>query len=322
MSELGRQVKYGIGIGSDVAASQWFNHLEFDLKPVNQYINNESAWGNIVRTNSSLVARQYTEGSLIEKLTPNRAGYILLGAFGSVSTADHADSNAAVKNHTFNINEDINGQAVTLYKKDSLQTLKYTGGRIGEWSLQMELDDYIKFSANIMALKGVSTTATPAFIEDAEFVAKHFSIKSASSVAGLSGATAVSGVQSLTLTMNPNLEADNEAGNDEPMGFSSRGFELSFEMTCRYNDTTFETACNNGTELAFQVSAVNTDVTIGAAANPGLVLTAARVNITDWSPTGGLDAPLDQTITGTIHYSPADAYALRAVLTNTTASYA
>lgn len=322
MAELGRNVKYGIGIGSDVAAAQWFNHLEFGLKPVNQYINNTSAWGNVVRTNSASIARSYTEGSLVEKLTANRAGYVLLGAFGSVSTGDNADTDASVKDHTFTINSDIDGQAITLYRKDELQTLKYTGARIGEWSLEMELDDYIRFNASILAQAGESTTATPAFVEDTEFLAKHFTIKSASTVAGLSGATAVSGVQSFTLTMNPNLEADNEAGSDAPMSFTSRGFELSFEMTCRYTDTTFETAYNNGTDLAFQIGATNTDVTIGTAANPGLVLTAARVNITDWDRTGDLDAPLDQTMTGTIHYSPSDAYALQAVLTNTTASYA
>lgn len=325
MSDLGRQVKYGLGketvSGTAVAASTWVNQLGFEMNPVNEYTNNESSFGVIERTNSSDITNKRAEGTLEAKLTDKTGGLILLGLFGSVATTDNADTDASVKDHTFDINQDIDGQSLTLIRKDSVSTKAYSLARIGEWTLEMDLDDYIKVSADIMSKAGETTTATPAYVLENEFVAKHFTVKVASDASGLAAATAESTVESFSLTVNPNLEADRSAGSNEPYGFSSRGYEMSFEMTCRYDGTTFEDAYENGTALALQVAAINTDVTIGSAANPGLVLTAPKFNITDWTRNEDMDGPVSQTFTGTIHYSPADAYALRAVLTNTQASY-
>lgn len=325
MSDLGRQVKYGIGkesvAGTAVAPTNSLNQLKFDMNPMVEYVTNDSAYGVLEKENTSDVNRQSSKGSLEAKLTSDTGGLLLLGAFGSVTTADNADSDASVKDHTFNVNQSINGQTFTLVRKDSLSTMQYALGRFDNWQLTMALDDYVKVSADVLAKVGASTTWSPAFTAEPEFVAKHISVKTASTVSGLSGATAVSTVSSFTLTVNANLQADYQAGSSDPYGFSSQGYDFKFEMECRYNDQTFENAYKNGTTLALQVSAVNSDVTIGSAAHPGLVFTAPKMIITDWARTEDLDKPLSQKMTGTIHYSVADSYALRAVLTNTTASY-
>ena len=325
MAQIGRQVKYGWGkettANTGVAATHWTNHLSFELTPRSEYLNNESAYGVIERTNESTLLRQWAEGTLEAKLTSDSAGLILLGAFGSVSTGDNADTNPAVKDHTFTINQNVAGQTFSLIRKDDLSTMRYVGARIGEWELSMELDDYVKYTANILARKGASTTATPAYTTETEFVPKHISIKTASSEAGLAGASALTAVESFTLTVNPNLHTNWSAGSADPESFTSDGYEISFEMTARYNDQTFENAYNASTTLALQVAATNTDVTIGAAANPKLVITAPKFNITDWTRSEDLDGPITQTFTGTIHYSVSAAKALTAVLTNTTASY-
>lgn len=325
MADLGRQVAYGFGkesvAGTAVAATHTLNQLEFALNPMSEYVNNESAYGVVERTNSSTVTRKWSEGSLEAKLTSDTGGHLLLGVFGSVSTGDNADANAAVKDHTFSINQNIAGQSYTLYRKDSLATTRYALARFGETEISMELDDYVKITADVMAKKGSSTTFTPARTSETEFVAKHMSVKTATTEAGLGAASAISGLESFTLTINPNLEADWQAGSDEPYGFTSRGYEIEFEMTCRYNDQVFENAYANGTQLALQVRAVNTDVTIGTAANPSLIITAPKMHITEWERNEDIDGPITQTLTGTIHYSAADAKSLTAVLTNTTASY-
>lgn len=327
MADTGRQVSYGMGKettpGTGVAATRWINQLSFNLRPRVTSITNNSAWGRLERTNSATVAREWSEGEMEAKLGADSAGDILLATFGSVSTADNADSDASVKDHTFNLTQNVNGQPYTFHRKDSLTQKRYPGGRITEWSLQMELDQYIRFTANIIAGKGETTTGSVAYVDESlkEFVAKHFTVKNASNLAGLDGASNISTVQSFTLTVNPNVEIDWQAGTDSPEGIRSRGYDLGFEMTCRYNDTTFEEAYRNGTNLAMQLTAKNTDTTIGSAANPGLVLTAGKMNITDWDRSEELDGPVEQTMTGTIHFSAADAFALRAVLTNTVASY-
>lgn len=317
MAEIGRQVKYGVGVettaGTPVAPTKWINQLAFDMHPVVTTANNESAWGNLFRTNSTTKIREHSEGTLEAKLTADNSGIILLGAFGAVSTAANADASGTVKDHTFTLNQNIAGKSLTFVRQDGLSTKAYALGRIGEWTLSVDLDDYVKYTANIMAKPSTATTATAAYVEETEFVAKHFTVNT--------GGDAISTVESFTLTVNPNLEADTGAGSAAPYGFSSRGYDASFEMTCRYNDLTFENAYRNGTDVELNLSIVNTDVTFGTAAHPALAIEAGRANITDWTLNEDLDGPITQTLTGTIHYFPSDARALRAVLTNTTASY-
>ena len=322
MGDLGRQVKYGLGIGADVGASAWINHLSFELLPKTEYKDNESAYGVLERTNSSVVQRQWAEGNFEAKLTADGGGYALLGAFGTVVTSDNVDTNPVVKDHTFTINQNTAGQQFTFIRKDSLTTEKYTAGRFGEWELSMELDDYVKFTSKIYAKAGATTTATPAYTSQTEFVAKHMNVKTATTEAGLGAASNITALESFTLRVNPNIEPDWQAGNVAPYSFTGRGYEIGFEMTKRYNDTVYELAYKNGTQLALQITAANTDVLIGATSNPKLVITAPKMLVTDWTRSEDLDSPLTETLTGTIHYSVADARAIRAVLTNTFAAYA
>lgn len=323
--DLGRQVKYGLGketvAGTPVSASFWLNQLKFDLNPVVSYISNDSAWGRIEKTNNSVIDQQYAKGSLNAKLTSESAGMILLGSFGSCSSSTNSDSSNLVYDHTYTINQSYNGQSLTFVRKDSLSTLAFALGRIDTFKLDMKLGQYVQYNSDVMAKVGASATATPAFVEETEFVSKHMSVKTASTASGLGSATAVTTVDSFTLTVNPNLQADFAAGSKDPYGFSSQGYDLSFEMECRYNDQTFENAYKNGTSLALQLTALNTDVVIGSAAHPGLVITAYRMFITDWARTEDLNGPITQKMTGTIHFSPSDSKALQAVLTNTTATY-
>lgn len=321
MAILGRQVAYGLGkettFGTAVAATAWHNQLSFELNPMSEYAVNNSAYGNIVKTNQADVMRQWSQGSLEAKLTSGRVGQILLGVMGTVVTTANADPSTLVRNHTVDINQTIEGQSFSLVRKDSLTTEVFAGARFGEFSLEMALDDYIKITANILAKKSATTTATVAYTDETEFLAKHFTIKTGASVAAANAASAVATVESFTLNVNPNLETDWQSGSGDPYSFTSRGYDLSFEMTKRYADTVYRDAYNNGTTLAMVMAATNTDVTIGTAARPSLTLTAPKFNVTDWSRSEDLDGPVTETLTGTIHFSSADAYALRAVLVNT-----
>lgn len=317
MAGIGRQVKYGIGAestpGTAVAASHWINQLSFSVNPVTTTVNNESAWGNNFRTNNTNQVRKHVEGELEAKLTSDTSGIILLGAFGNVNSVATTDTSGDVFAHAFTISEDINGQSLTLVRQDAISTKAYALGRIGEWTLSVELDDYIKYTASIMAKAGVATAATPAYTEETEFLARHFTVNT--------GGANHSTVESFTVTVNPNLEADNATGSNSPYGFSSRGFEASFEMTCRYDDTTFEDAYNDTTQIEMNMLVTDTSINIGTNSHPSLAINASRAFITDWTRNEDNDGPVTQTMTGTIHYSPAEAEALRAVLINTTPDY-
>jgi len=324
-ADLGRQVKYGLAkettFGTGVAPVTTANQLSFTLAPVVEYAQNISAYGNIIKTNNASILHQHAAGDFECKLTSNRSLYFLLGAMGTVVTTSNPDASGVVKTHTVDISENINGQSFTFTRKDGLTTKQYAGGRVSNFSLSMELGDYIKYSGSLLTRKATTTTWTPAYTNETEFTPKDFTVKTATNAAGLAGATAIASLESFTLNINGNLEPDWQAGSVDPYAFSSRGFDLDFEMTVRYDGTVYEDAYTNGTGLALQVNAINQAVTIGTAAKPGLTFTAPFIHITDWTRNEDLDSPVTQTMTGTIHYSQADAYALRAVATNLQASY-
>lgn len=325
MADLGRQVKYGIGIeatpGTAVTPTRWFNQLSFDLHPVTTTANNSSGWANLVRTNSTSVVRRHAEGSVEAKLTPNLGAIVFAATMGVASTATNADASGNVYDHTINISNNIEGKTFTLVRQDGLSTEAYAGCRFGEWQLTLDLDGYVTYTAAVYGRPAASTAATAAFVDEIEFVASHLNVKQAATAAGLGAAANIATVDAFTLTCNPNIEQDNEAGNKAPAGFTSRGYELSFEITKRYTDRTFENAYKNGTATAWQLNIVNDDETIGTSARAGAVFTAPKCNITDWTrDESDLDNPINETFTGTIHYSAADQYALRAVFTNTLTS--
>lgn len=322
--DLGRQVAYGIGIeetaGTPVAPSHWFNHLGFSLNPVVTKAANNSAWGNIVRTNGSSVVREHAEGNAEAKLTSNLGAIILALAMGDVSSVANSDASGEVYDHTIRLTEDIMGRTATLTRKDSVSTERFAGARFTNWELSLDLDGYLTFTADILAKKGEDTTATAAYDEQPEFVAKHLNIRQAASASAISSAGNISKVQEFSLSMNSNVEADNEAGAGTPSSFSSRGYELSFSMTKRHTDDTFKNAYENGDYAAWQTLIENTDETIGTSAHPAFQFTAPRVSIDEWERDGDLDNPQNEVMTGNIHFSPAEGYAIEALVTNTLAT--
>jgi hypothetical protein len=317
MAILGRQVNYGLGLeaiaGTPVTATNWVNQLGFDFNPRSETVTNNSAFGVVERNNGADVLRNWSEGSLEAKLTDRTSGLLLTSAFGNVSSAANADASGNVYDHTFTINQDIEGKTLTLVRKDDVSTIAYAGARVGEWSLNLELGDYVKYSANVLAKQGVSTTATAAYSAENEFLPKHMAVKIDSNT--------ILTAESFSLTVNPNIDPDWEFGSGDPFSFTSKGYEFNFELTCRYQDTVLETAYKDGTYHSFEVAAVNTGATIGTSANPSLVITAPRFSVTDWTLNQDLDSPVTQTLTGTIYYSQSDSKAIQAVLTNTVEEY-
>lgn len=322
--DLGRDIAYGIGVeatpGVAVEPTKWFNHLSFGLNPVVTKGTNTSAWGNLVRSNGAHVVRTHAEGSAEAKLTSDLGAIILGLAMGETVSQPTEDDSNSVFEHIIRLSNDIAGKTATLVRKDSVSTEAFAGARFTNWELSLDLDGYITFTADVLAKKGVETTANAAYDEQPEFVAKHLHVRQAANATALTSAGEISKIQEFSISMNANVEADNEAGSDTPSSFTSRGYELSFSMTKRHTDDTFKEAYEKGTYVAWGVNIENTDETIGTNSHPAFDFTAPRVSIDEWSRDGDLDNPQDEVMTGNIHFDPTAGYALEARVINTLAT--
>jgi hypothetical protein len=322
---IGRLMSVGFGKetsrGTAVAPSYWVPQTEFTVFDKDDYFIDESALGRVEAVHDGDQAHQWAEGGFAGNLRDSSFGLILLGLFGTVGSVARSSPNAAVYDHTFTIANTATHQSLTIASKDANEDIRFALGMISKFEMTYELDKYVNYSCDFMAKKSASTSNTVAYTTENKFRPQDFALKIASTVAGLSGASATV-VKSAKLTIEKNVEIDYALGSLAAQDIYNKGFTVELELTATYNDTTtFKDLVFNGTKQAVSLSLTRSDLTIGTSANPGFVWTADPGFFSEWQKTGGLGDVLGQTVKFRGMYSVANASMLKAVLTNLITSY-
>jgi hypothetical protein len=322
---IGRRVSYGVGIesvaGTEVAPTDWIRHLSADFQRKTTTIQNESALGRVEKVSDSAVVEEWSEGKLDGKVADITIGYLLYNIFGTKVTTTNADASGTVKDHTFDVGQSQVSPTLTITRKDPLTSRRHGLATLDSLEITGAQKDWVKFNASAKAKAGVTSSDTPAYLTtENEFTNKHAVVKLASSVAGLSGATALN-VKSFKLSIKRSADAFYPLGSIDPSAFNTGAWEASGELTLMYDATTLESTWFANTQQALSLSIVNSDVTIGTAAHPSLTFTAPRVRLNTFSMSDDLDKIVEMTVGFYCEFSMADAYALRGVLTNTKTSY-
>src|SRR4051812_7673129 len=103
----GRRVAVGLGLettpGTEVSPAQWMRQMKLNFQRKVTSIQNESAMGRVEKVNDSAITEEWAEGDLEGKVYDVSIGYLLANMLGAPVTSDNADSNAAVKDHTFDV---------------------------------------------------------------------------------------------------------------------------------------------------------------------------------------------------------------------------
>lgn len=327
MSEYtGRKVSFGLAKEAvrgtaEANASYWLNHMSLGFYPRAEKAQNESALGNLHKQNDSTTMTLWGEGDFEMKVGEQSVGALLHATLGSVVTSDNADSNAAVKDHTFSFDQSNSPASYTFFRKDPNVNEAYALGMVSQLEFNAELGSWMMVSGSVITKPATSSSATVARINETEFKPKHISLKIADNVAGLAGATGLASLQSLRLTIDRAVERDLALSTDSPYDISVREIEISGEFVVRHSDAVLLTKYLSDTQQALQITVENTDVTIGAAAHPKIVFTLPKVTFDNWEIDQGLGDKVNQTIGFKGLYDVTTAKALEIVLTNTVASY-
>lgn len=321
---IGRKISVGIGKessrGTAVAPTNWlpitaFNH---EGKVENAYC--EAAQNTIVDSFDAAVIKEWAEGGFDALIGIEGFGLILLSALGSVSSAT-AGGETVVYDHTYTLQESAQHQSLTLAVDQANGDKNYALAVVDSLSLTFEKNKILDYSVGMMSKKGASATLTPSFSAENKFRPQDFSVKVASNIAGLSGASAIADVKSLSLEISKNVEADDVLGDTEPTDFLNKQVNITGEMTLSYDVTTYENLVLNGTHQAMRIDLTNSDVTLGTATNPQLKIDLAKCVFEEVSFDRGLDNIVLHTVSFRAVYSLSDAKVGDIVLTNTTASY-
>jgi hypothetical protein len=318
---IGRRESVGLGkeavpfVGS-VAPTNWQPHLSLTLDPKTTVAQNTSAMGVEEDINDSAVVEQWAEGSLQGKVTDTTFGLPLINLFG---TEVYALKETGVGTHTFTKNNTTAAPSLTLARVSPLVSRRYALGYQTDLELSVAQGDWATFTSSLVARIGATAADTAAYAVENEFTSKHVTVKLATNVAGLSGATALD-VKSVKLKITRKRDRYTPMGAIDPTSFDPNEWSVTGELVLRYTDTTLEVLGNANTRQAMSISLINTDVTIGATSNPSLVFTAPKTRLSPLTLDNNLNQVLNQTIAFTCELDAALGYMVTAVLTNTKTS--
>lgn len=323
-SFIGGAEKVGVGIeatpGTQVAAQSWGMHMSVSLDPKTNVAENTSALGRYEAVNDSVITEQWMEGSINGKILSTNFGYYLLNIFGQVATAVHSGE-TAVWDNTFTIGQTGVVPALTFTRVNKVETKWYGYGVLTDLEIDIESGSYVMFTATFTGVTGQTTTATAAYdLTEAEFTSKNTTVKFASSIAGLAGATPAD-LKSCKLKLSRKVERHTPLGGIDPTAFDIDRYTLTGTIVQRWTDTVLENVANANTKQAMQIALVNSGITIGTAAHPGLVLTLPKVRLDPQSLSNNLDQVMQQTFNFTGELDATNGL-ISAVLTNTQNGYA
>lgn len=319
----GRKVAVGIAKetvrGTAVNPTYWLGWTSTDLADMGKSQKNNSAI-NVLDENFSAAVVELTGGGKIDGLLEDQGfGLVLYSWFGSYAVANHSGE-TTVKDHTFTESQTNQAQSVTLTRKDPNVVNQFPLSMIKSLSLDVVAGDYVKVSTDWISQPSATATTSSTFIQPNNFIAKNATVKFATNVAGLTGASAVV-AKSIKLTMDKGVNPYFVIGQNNPTDIFAQKVNVKGDMTLLYVDDTYKTLRFQNTPQAFLLDLKNTAVNIGISSNPEVQVQMPQVYFTEWKLNQALDGMVEQTLTFEGTFSIAQAQMIQAILTNTVTTY-
>lgn len=324
---IGRRISFGLAKevtrGTVVAtAAAWLPQLEGSFQDKLSKITNESAYGVIDKVNGVDIAQQWAEGSINGKVMVNTFGYLLLAAFGGVTSTAGSGPTAGTTSHVFaRLNSNLS-PSFTIYSKDPSASKAYALCVLKSLVIEVVTGEYVKYTAEWLGKKGVTSAQTVAYtVADPEFTSKYAAFKLAANNAGLGAATAAA-TKSVKITIDRDVEATYELGSNDPAEIHNKSFNVTVEVERRYKDSTYKDLAFNNTAQAVQLNLIDTDTIIGGGtANPSLQITLPKVYVTEYERGQGIDDVVTESFSLQGTFDLASSGQVSATLVNTKASY-
>jgi hypothetical protein len=322
--ESGRN-KVAVGIakettrGTAATATKWYPWMSLDFIPKNKKIFDNAAFNVLEENSTADIIQSWSEGKLEGRILDQSFGYLLYNIFGTHAAALHTGE-TVVYDHTFTESQSNIPQSLTFTTADANLDNQFPNGMVKSLEIQIAQGKYCTFTAALVASAGSSFSDTVTYTQENAFTSQYATVKLATTVAGLTGATAAV-IKSLKATIDKGVEPWFGIGQNAPYDIYAQSVKISGDLTLRYLDLTYETLDFNNTTNAMLIDLKNTGVTIGTATNPELQLQFDALKFENWTPAYQLDKIVEQTVsfTGLLNFTTAEG--MKAILTNTLTTY-
>lgn len=183
----------------------------------------------------------------------------------------------------------------TLYGVDPVGTYRAGYGMLDTLDIECTVGDFLKVNSTWIAKKEASTSATPSFVTENDFLAKHALLYFADTLEGLDAASPVS-CERIKISVQKNLETYQSFGDTDVASIHNKQFSVMGDLTAILNSTTLKDYVVNSTKKALRIEFINDDVTIGSAGNPKLRIDLPTVGFESWERDSDNDALARQTL--------------------------
>ena len=314
---VGRRGTLGIAVeasrGTAVNPTYWLPYVTMSFKDTIGSAREDQGMGNIADSDSFYVTMRMGEGEVESQLYDSALGYILSSLLGS--TPSSVGSNPTT--HTFTLSSSNQAQSLRLYWKDPVYSLMFPLAVVDSLKVSVEPSGIVNYTVGFKT-KGARDWAsqTPDFTSRGnKFLHQHLQFRLASSIAGLSGATAIS-LKNLELTIARNTIFDEVIGTVEPEDVLSQVVGVEGTLTLNLEDDTYRGYMLNNTYRAMEIKLLRSSAS-------SLTLQFPRVDFSEWEPDYTLNEIAKQKINIKANYDSANALAIisTATLVNNKSSY-
>lgn len=323
MTQVGRQLEVGFAVeasrgSAESAAAKWAKNVSTDVIAMAERADDDNSQGRLEDSEGGRVVQKWFEGPVEGIVHADMIGYLLYQLYGAEATTNPA---TGVYQHVFTLQQSIQHASLSIFVKDgSVQQKVYNLGVVSSLQITAAIDDYVRFSANIVAKAEASNADTPSYDTEYDFIGRDITVKIADSEAGLAGATATK-IKNLTVSFDPGVIRDHVFGSYNPDDNYNAKFSIEGSFTKNFIDTTFKDLFTAGTSKYMQISIVG-EADLGSGNFPTLTFLFNKVQVTDWSRAGANDDLVTEEVSFKAFYNNTDGQQSEVTLKNKTAAYA
>lgn len=304
--------------GTAVNATTFTPKTDFSFYERTETIQDESSIGVIADSLSTSVVKRWAEWEFTTNASANSAGALFFAVLGSVTSAT---ASAWAYTHTYSLANTNTHPSLTTCISDPTQgDMRYPLTMIESMTLTAEEGAFATLTVSLKAKWGEETTHTVAYDIEKSFLSRYSVFKTASNLAGLTGASPVC-LKSFEITITKNLEDDFCLGSISPVDFLNKQTSVEGSFSLQFTDEAFKEYALDWVQRAVRFELVNTDVTIWASSNPSIKIDLPLAGLTEWSLAQGNDEIVTQTLNFKANYSQVDSSMINASVTNTTEAY-
>lgn len=320
----GRDIKIGIAREDsrgtpESTPSYYIPRSDFDFEDKATVIIDEQSIGVIEDSYDGKVVGKWAEGSLTGNVRDRAIGLLLYNALGSEGTPVSTPE-AGVYDHDFSVLNSHQHPSFTIFVEDPDGDVAYGLGMINSLEIAAELNEFVVFTADMMAKKSESASFTPSYIAENKFVASDMEIKFASDTPSLAAADELK-IKSATISFEKEIEKDDVLGSVDPDDFLNKTIRVTMTISKNYEDDTYKEYYKSATPKAVQFKMTDSNTTIGSSSNPTLTILLNQAYITDYSVSKGLDDIVTEELTLKATFKIADSEMITATLRNEVEAY-